>query len=161
MKLSRLISAPVRRSALGLILVAVVLFPGGAASHRGTPCRACSVTGAVSWARPLAGAWVAGSGAQGTVFAHGQAYAAVGGDVAAVSFGLTVDAFDAGTGFPRWAATLSDVPAGSAIISVRAWPDVVTVGVETGSANRAGQLAADQAEREEFVLDAVTGKHLA
>jgi len=170
-KLSRLISPPVRRSALGLILVAVVLFPGSTPSHQRTPCRrACSAVGAVSWARRLTGDWVAASGAQGTVLAHGQAYAAVGGHVAAVGFGLTVDAFDAATGFPRWSATLSDVPAGSAIISVRAWQGVVTVGVEvgaslvgvgttkTGAASR--QVSTGSTEREEFVLDAVTGKQI-
>lgn len=194
MKLSRLISAPVRRSALGFILAAVVLFPSGAASHRGTPCRpACSVTGAVSWTRSLTGAWVADGGALGTVFAHGQAYAAIDGDVAAMGFGLTVDAFDAETGFPRWAAQLSGVPAGSAIISVRVWPGVVTVGVEVGAAEaglgsvdvsksgaigrraaagpgkRAGRTGSaagarrpvvGRGEREEFVLDAVTGKQI-
>jgi len=170
-KLRRLISPPVRRSALGLILVAVVLFPGTAPSHHGTPChRGCSVTGAVSWHRLLTGDWLADSGAQGTVFAHGQAYAAVSGHVAAVGFGLTVDAFDAGTGFPRWSAKLSGVPAGSAIISVRTWPGVLTVGVDIGtsvtksaarSGKRAGKPAATgQAEREEFVLDAVTGKQI-
>lgn len=187
MKLSRLISAPMRRSALGLILVAVVLFPGGKASHRGQPCHhECSITGAVSWTRPLTGGWVADSAAQGTVFAHGQAYAAIDRDVAAVGFGLTVDAFDAGTGFPRWSATLGGVPAGSAIISVRAWPGVVTVGVDVGAglgaaggsgagavgaqvagttrragrADRAARLATGQVQREEFVLDAVTGKQI-
>lgn len=194
MKLSRLISAPVRRSALGFILVAVVLFPSSAASHRGTPCRrGCSVTGAVSWVRSLTGAWVADGGAVGTVFAHGQAYAAIDGDVAAMGFGLTVDAFDAETGFPRWAAQLSGVPAGSAIISVRVWPGVVTVGVEVGAAQgglgsvdvsksgaigrrgvvgrgkRAGRVrraagagrpVVGRGEREEFVLDAVTGKQI-
>jgi hypothetical protein len=182
-KLSRLISPPVRRSALGLILVAVVLFPGIAPSHHGTPCRrGCSATGAVSWKRLLTGDWLANSGAQGTVLAKGQAYAAVGGKVAAVGFGLTVDAFDAGTGFPRWSATLSGVPAGSTIISVRAWPGVVTVGVETGAsvggvglpdshavagkasagrlAKRTDKPAAPRAPREEFVLDAVTGKQI-
>ncbi len=171
MNLSRLISAPVRRSALGLILIAVVVFPGGSASRGHKPCRhACSVTGAVSWARPLTGIWDADSGAQGTVFAHGQAYAAIGGNVAAVGFGLTVDAFDAATGFPRWAATISGVPAGSAIMSVRAWPGLVTVGVEigtgiggvgvTGSGAAGRQVAVRSAEREEFVLDAVTGKQV-
>lgn len=163
MKLSRLISAPVRRSALGFILVAVVLFPSGVASHRGTPCRpSCSVTGAVSWTRSLTGAWVADGGALGTVFAHGQAYAAIDGDVAAMGFGLTVDAFDADTGFPRWAAQLSGVPVGSAIISVRVWPGVVTVGVEVAAAEAAGVRRPEvgRGEREEFVLDAVTGKQI-
>lgn len=159
-KLSRLISPPVRRGALGLMLVAVVLFPGGTPSRRGTPCRhGCLATGAVSWARSLTGAWAADGGAQGTVFAHGQAYAAINDHVAAVGFGLTVDAFDAGTGFPMWAAKLGDVPAGSTIISVRVWPGVVTVGVEIG-AGRAGQVRVSRGERAEFILDAVTGKQI-
>lgn len=181
-KLSRLISAPVRRSALGLVLVAVVLFPGGGPSHPGKPChRDCSGTGAVTWEHRLTGDWIADDGAPGTILAHGQAYAAVGDKVAAVGFGLTVDAFEAATGFPRWSATLSGVPAGSAIISVRVWAGVVTVGVEigaspdgtntaktgaasrqvtVGSPGRAGKLAAGEGERDEFVLDAVTGKQL-
>lgn len=146
-----------RRSALGFILVAVVLFPGSRASHGGELCRrACSATGAVSWTRLLTGAWVADSGARGTVFAHGQAYAAIGGGVAAVGFGLTVDAFDAATGFPRWSAVLSGVPAGSAIISVRTWRGVVTVGVDENAA----RPPVGQVQREEFVLDAVTGKQI-
>lgn len=172
MKLSRLVSAPVRRSALGLILIAVVVFPGGSASRGHRPCRrpACTITGAVSWARSLTGSWDAESGAQGTVFAHGQAYAAIGDHVAAVGFGLTVEAFDAATGFPRWTATINGVPAGSAIMSVRAWAGIVTVGVEVGSgvagvgvpeSGAAGrQLIINSPEREEFVLDAVTGKQV-
>jgi hypothetical protein len=141
----------VRRSALGLILIAVVMFPGGGPNHHGTTCHrpGCAATGAVIWSQPLTGSWVADSDAPGTVFARGQAYAAVGGDVAAVGFGLTVAAFDAGTGLPWWQARLSGVPAGSAIMSVRAWPGVITVGVGTGSD-----------EREEFVLNAVTGKQV-
>lgn len=168
--LSRLVSAPVRRSALGLILIAVVLFPGGGPDHHGASCRRqdCAVGGAVTWERALTGSWVAESGA-GTAFARGQAYAAMGGNVAAVGFGLTVEAFDAATGFPRWDAKLSGVPAGSAIMSVRAWPGVVTVGVDVGSnaaevgvpgSRGRGRLAASPAGREEFVLDAVTGKQV-
>ncbi len=178
MKLSRLLSAPVRRSALGLILVAAVLFPGGAASHHGKPCRRprCAANGAVEWARPLTGSWLAETGAQGTVFAHGQAYAAIGRYVAAIGFGLTLDAFDSATGFPRWAANISGVPVGSQIISVRVWPGVVTVGVEVpvdavaGTVGLAGSGAAGRqadsatatgaTQREEFVLNAVTGKQL-
>jgi hypothetical protein len=177
-KLSRLLSAPVRRSALGLILAAAVLFPGGAASHHGKPCHRprCAASGAVDWAKPLTGSWLADNGAQGTVFAQGQAYAAIGRNVAAIGFGLTLDAFDAATGFPRWAATIDGVPVGSQIISVRVWPGVVTAGVEVpvegvaGAVGVAGSGAAGSqadigtvtgaTEREEFVLDAVTGKRL-
>jgi hypothetical protein len=171
-KLSRLVSAPVRRSVLGLILIAVVLFPSSAASHRGRSCQvhACAAHGALDWARSLTGDWVADDGPEGTVFAHGQAYAAIGSNVAAIGFGLMVDAFDAETGFPRWAATLAGIPAGSQIISVRVWPRVVTVGVDVGSGAGAVGVAGSGAagrradtggtEREEFVLNAVTGKQL-
>jgi outer membrane protein assembly factor BamB len=149
-----LLSAPARRSALGLILVAVVLFPGGAAALRSKACRQrdCPANGAVIWTRPLTGAWVAQSGAQGTVYADGQAYAAIGSGVAAVGFGLALDAYDEATGFPRWTATLGGVPSGSSIVSVRVWPGVVTAGVA---------LAGSTSTREEYVLNAVTGKKIA
>ncbi len=157
MKLRGLLSAPVRRTALGLILVAVVLFPSGTPSHHAGRCdgQACPTAGAIIWSRRLTGPWVAENGVQGTVYAKGQAFAAVGHGVAAIGFGLTLDVFDAGTGFPRWAATLAGVPAGASIISVRVWPGVVTAGVEVpgGSASGGGG-------REEVVLDAVTGKQL-
>jgi hypothetical protein len=157
-KLRGLLSAPVRRSALGLILVAVVLFPSGTPSHHGKSChgRSCPpVAGAIVWSKPLTGQWVAENGVQGTVYAQGQAFAAVGHGVAAIGFGLNLDVFDAGTGFPRWAATLTGVPAGASIISVRVWPGVVTAGVAVP-----GGSASGGAGREEVVLDAVTGKQI-
>ncbi len=170
-----------RRSALGLILVAVLLFPSGTSGrHRSAcPARRCPTDGAVIWSRPLTGSWLAETGTQGTVYARGQAYAAVGNGVAAVGFGLTLDALDAATGFPRWAATISGVPAGSSIISVRVWPGVVTVGVQvvesggsssiatvgsnSGSGSPGGTLRPGEPTvtgREEFVLNAVTGKRI-
>jgi hypothetical protein len=153
-----LLSAPVRRGALGLILVAVVLFPSGTPSHHGKAChgRLCPpVAGAIIWSKPLTGAWVAENGVQGTVYADGQAFAAVGHGVAAIGFGLTLDAYDAATGFPRWAANLTGVPVGASIISVRVWPGVVTAGVALP-----GGSASGSAGREEIVLDAVTGKQI-
>ncbi len=90
--------------------------------------------------------------------AAGQAYAAIGSGVAAIGFGTALDAYDEATGFPRWTATLGGVPLGSSIISVRVWPGVVTAGVSVaGSGSGAGAPAA----REEFVLNAVTGKQIA
>ncbi len=187
MKFSQLGSAPVRRSVLGLILVAVAFFPGGAGGHHGASCpaRRCQADGTISWSRPLTGSWLTENGAEGTVYASGQAYAAVGDGVAALGFGLTLDAFDAATGFPRWAATLGGVPAGSQIISVRVWRGVVTAGVQMvatggtsstsgsggggggggdeagGASGPAGQTVPGSVTgREEFVLDAVTGKQL-
>jgi hypothetical protein len=157
-KLRGLLSAPVRRSALGLILAAVVLFPSGTPSHHGKSChgRSCPpVAGAIIWSKPLTGAWVAENGVQGTVYATDQAFAAVGHGVAAIGFGLTLDAYDAGTGFPRWAASLTGVPVGASIISVRVWPGVVTAGVDVPDGSASGA-----AGREEVVLNAVTGKQI-
>ncbi len=68
------------------------------------------------------------------MFLPSQAYAAVGGNVAAVGFGLAVDAYDESNGFPRWTAVLTGLPSGSAIVSVRAWPGVITVGTAVPSA---------------------------
>ncbi len=157
MKLRGLLSAPVRRSALGLILVAVVLFPSGTSSHHAKSCRgqACPAAGAIIWSKPLTGAWVAANGVPGTVYADGQAFAAVGHEVAAIGFGLTLDAYDSGTGFPRWAANLAGVPVGASIISVRVWPGVVTAGVEVPDGSASGG-----AGRKEVVLDAITGKQI-
>jgi len=155
-KLRWLLSAPVRRGALGLILVAVVLFPGGAAALRSKTCRepGCPAHGAVIWSRVLTGSWQVQNGAEGTVYGDGQAYAAIGSGVAAIGFGLTLDAYDEATGFPRWTAALAGVPLGSTIVSVRAWPGVVTAGVSVADAGAT-------ASREEFVLNAATGKQIA
>ncbi|HUD37762.1 MAG TPA: hypothetical protein VMR14_12730 [Streptosporangiaceae bacterium] len=161
-------SAPVRRGALGLILVAVILFPGGtAAMHRKACGRSnCQTNGIISWKRKLTGPWQVSDGAQGTEYSLGQAYAAIGDGVAAIGYGLTLDAFNSSTGFPRWSVTLAGVPIGSSIISVRAWPGVITAGVEVaaGSAGlpsgAAGRQPSGTAQREEIVLDAATGKQL-
>jgi outer membrane protein assembly factor BamB len=155
--MSWLWSAPVRRGALGLILIAVVLFPGGTAATKAKVCQAqrCQANGAISWSRPLTGSWLTSGGIEGTVYADGQAYAAVGSGIAAIGFGLTLDAFDEANGFPRWKTTISAVPTGSAIMSVRVWPGVITVGVAVAAAQAAGLPA-----REEVVLDAVTGKQI-
>ena len=158
MKLRGLLSAPVRRGALGLILAAVVLFPSGTPSHHGKSCHGAScppVAGAIIWSKPLTGAWVAENGGQGTVYAKGQAFAAVGHGVAAIGFGLTLDVYDAGTGFPRWAANLTGVPVRASIISVRVWPGVVTAGVAIPDGSSSGA-----AGREEVVLNAVSGKQI-
>ncbi len=150
-------SAPVRRGALGLILIAVVLFPGGTAATRAKACRqtSCPANGSVSWSRRLTGSWTAASGIEGTVYTDGQAYAAIGSGIAAIGYGLTLDAFDEANGFPRWEATVGGVPSGSVIMSVRVWPGVVTVGVAV-----AGAQSADVSPREEVVLNAVTGKQV-
>lgn len=170
MKLSGQRLAWLRRGALAAILVGAVLFPGRAPSVASRPCRGgeCPADGAMRWSRQLTGAWIAENGPEGTTFGPSQAYAAVGGDVAAVGFGLSVDAYDEGSGFPRWTAALSGLPAGSAIVSVRAWRGVITVGTAVASAARAAAPAGGgvagrsgvRAPRLEVVLNAVTGKQI-
>jgi hypothetical protein len=107
----------------------------------------------VLWIRPLPGSWTA-SDTGGTVLAQGQAYAAAGGDVAAIGFGLTVVAFDIRSGNWLWTTTLSRLPAAASIESVRAWPGVVTVGVSIPPA-RPGKSS-----RQEIVLGARTGARI-
>jgi hypothetical protein len=140
----------VRRGVLAVVLLAVAFSPiPGAASGQQTPaCRGCRTqpANAERWAAPLPGQWAAGDGATGTVPVEGQAYVAVGGGLAAVGDGLTVTAFALRDGSQLWQLTL-DFPAGSMIMSVRAWDGVVTAGV-TGPGGRA---------RTEVVIDTATG----
>jgi PQQ-like domain len=142
-----------RRGVLAAVLLAVVFVPvPGAASGQQAPacdgCRAQQVN-AERWASPLPGQWAVLDGATGTVPAAGQDYVAVGGGAAAVGGGLTVTTYDLTNGKLLWQATLM-APAGSAIISVRAWPGVVTAGV----------IDASHRTRTEFVLAAATGQEL-
>jgi hypothetical protein len=139
----------IRRGVLVAALLAVAFFPErGLASGQQAPachgCRALPVN-AQRWTAPLPGRWAAGSGTTGTVPAAGQAYAAVGGGVAAVGDGLTLTGYALGDGRQLWQVALTG-PAGSAIISVRAWRGVVTAG-----------LARPGRGRTEVVVDSGTG----
>jgi outer membrane protein assembly factor BamB len=131
-----------RRGVLVGVLAAAAFAPGqvsgapasGAPAAGCAPSR-CSRAGLVRWAHPLPGAWSATSDMLGTVPAQpatGQAYAAVGQTVVAVGFGMIVYAYSARTGDPLWVTGLTGFPAGSRIVSVRAWPAAVTVGVARG-----------------------------
>ena len=147
------------RVVLAIVLLAVVLIPlpvlasdtpPQPPSCLGTGCHA-QPESALRWTAGLAGTWSAGlgpatTGDGGTVPADGQAYAAVGGGLAVVGTGLSLTGYSASTGKQRWQVTLS-APPGTAIISVRAWPGVVT----------AGLLAPDGRTRTEAVIDATTG----
>ncbi len=172
MHIGRWMTPGVRRASLAALLVAVVLFPGAALRMSARHCRGdCPSDGRVLWTSALPGSWIA-EGTAGTVAAAGQAHAAIGHGVAVVGFGLTVDAMDASTGFPRWTATLSGLPAGAEVASVRVFPAVVAVGVQMpaagsvpaspGPARGAGAgrgiAAASSAPWEEVVLNAVTGE---
>lgn len=137
-----------RRWLLAAVLLAVIVVPlPSAASGPQPAARTTAPQGnAERWTARLPGQWAAADGAVGTVPASGQAYVAVGGGLAAVGAGLNVAAYRLSNGAPLWQFTLDD-PAGSKIMSVRAWPGVVTVGVASPSGTT----------RTETVINAVTG----
>jgi hypothetical protein len=138
---------------LAAALLAVVFFPvaGPASLQQPTACRGCRVqpASAQRWTAQLPGTWAVTAGAAGTVPSAGQAYVAVGDGIAAVGDGLTLTCYRLRDGQQLWQVALS-APAGSAIISVRAWTGVITVGV----------LAPGGRTRTEVVLDGATGAEL-
>ncbi len=142
--------------ALALLVVLVVPLPVLAADHPGR-LPACSGSGCRTqvervrqWAVPLPGAWVADvTGNGGTEPAIGQAYVGVGGGLAAIGAGLELTGYTLASGVRQWQVTLAGAP-GAQIISVRAWPGVVTVGL----------LAPGGRARTEVVLSARTGAEL-
>ena len=142
----------IRRLFYAAVLVVAIIAPGRAARSGSLLCTGsgCERAGAVRWARPLPGAWIVRGGLMGITPRQGQAYAALGDQVAAVGTGLTVSGYRASTGRPLWRAVLSGFPAGSAIVSVRVWPGVVTAGVGLPGA----------AARKEVVLAAATGRRI-
>lgn len=146
-----------RRGILAVVLIGAAVVPGRAGSAASRSCAAphCArPVGTVRWSRVLPGSWVARSGTQGTVLTAGQAYAGVGGGMAAVGFGDTVAAYRLSDGRPLWTASLADFPAGSAVVSVRAWDGVVTAGVSVpGTDGGAGH-------RDEVVLAGATGQRI-
>jgi hypothetical protein len=129
-----------------LLAVIVVPLPGPASGQQPAARTAPQQGSAERWAARLPGQWAAAAGVAGTVPASGQAYVAVGGGLAAVGDGLTVVAYRLSDGAPLWQLAL-DAPAGSQVISVRAWQGVVTAGVASPSG----------ASRTETVINAVTG----
>ena len=110
---------------------------------------------ALRWTVGLSGTWSAGTGPGstgdgGTVPAFGQqAYVAVGGGVAVLGTGLDLTGYTLSRGKKLWNTTLG-APDGTVIMSVRAWPGVITVGL----------LAPGGRSRTEVVLDATTGIEL-
>jgi hypothetical protein len=139
-----------RRGVLAAVLLAVafVPLPGAASGQQAPACGGCRVqpVNAERWSSKLPGQWVAVDGTTGTVPAAGQDYVAVGGGIAAVGGGLTVTGYDLRNGKVLWQVALPG-PAGSAVMSVRAWPGVVTAGVASPS----------RRTRTEVVIDAATG----
>ena len=150
-------SPRLRRWALAMVLLAVVLLPypslgggGGAPAAACRPgCRSGSVPNMIKWTQPLPGSWQAVPGLTGTVPTAGLAYLSVGYGVAALGAGLTVFGYSDSTGAPLWEQVLTGFPAGAAIVSVRTWPGEVTAGVSYTSG---GHL-----ERTEVVISGSAG----
>lgn len=119
-----------RLSFAGVLLVAAIT-PGMASGWSSSLCPqgGCEKAGTIRWIRPMPGSWTVQNGEVGTTPVGGQAYAAMGSQIAAVGAGLTVSAYQASTGRRLWTTVLTGFPAGSAITAVRVWPGVVTVGV--------------------------------
>jgi outer membrane protein assembly factor BamB len=103
----------------------------------------------------MPGSWTVQNGEAGTTPASGQAYASLDSQLAAVGAGLTVSAYQAGTGQRLWTTVLTGFPAGSAITAVRVWPGVVTVGIVPPAA-----AAYHGPPRAEVVLRASTGHRI-
>jgi PQQ-like domain len=158
-------SRPARWVLLAAGLLVLVLLPlpspapGSAQQQASCQGRGCDAKAASAkpWTVRLPGTWSAGtvtgaSGDGGTVPVGGQAYVAVGGGLAVVGTGLDVTGYAlAGEAAERerWKLTIG-APIGTAIVSVRAWAQVVTVGL----------LAADGRSRTEVVIDSLTGAEL-
>jgi len=149
-----------RRIAVALALLALVILPLPviAADAPAAPPHACQGAGCqaqpASWSHPLDGTWAAGAraggtGNGGTVPAVGQAYVAAGGGAAVLGTGLSLAGYRLSDGKPLWRMTLAG-PAGTTIMSVRAWPDVITVGLLDPGGN----------SRTEVVVSATTGTEL-
>jgi PQQ-like domain len=144
-----------RRGILALVLIGAAVVPGRATIAASRACarpHCAAQVGTVRWTRVLPGSWVARAGTQGTVPADGQAYAAVGGGVAAVGVGDTVAAYRLSDGGPLWTASLAGFPAGSAVVSVRAWAGVVTAGLSVPG------TIPGTSHRDEVVLSAASGQ---
>ena len=145
----------VRRGLLAIVLAGAALIPGHAFSSASHNCtRRCGSAGTIRWVRPLPGSWTAAGGIAGTVPSAGAAYAAAGSRVAAIGFGMTVDAFRASNGVPLWTAPVTGFPAGASIVAVRSWPGYITVGVSFP------RVAGGATARSEVIFSARTGRQL-
>jgi hypothetical protein len=147
-----------RRAVLAAALLAVAFAPYPVANSASVPpagachgpCPPAGSAGRVLWARPLPGQWAASGGLAGTVPVSGQAYAAIGDGVAVVGLGRSLRAYGSRTGATLWNADLTGFPANASIVSVRAWPGVVTAGVTygPGAASRAEVVFASSTGRQ-------------
>jgi hypothetical protein len=81
----------VRRGASAALLLAMGFTPAEASVTPPQACpRECTQAGTTRWVRPLTGAYVVHGDARGTVPGQGEAYAAIGADIAALGRGTAV-----------------------------------------------------------------------
>ena len=175
-----------KRAFVAVVLVGAAVIPGRASSGQPQHCAGirCTVAGSILWTAGLPGLWLAQPGVSGTVPSKVGAYAAIGGGLAVVGAGTGVSAFDENTGKRLWRVALAGLPAGSAVVGVRAFRQVIAVGVapqllttspgqssRTGRAGsgrsgsgragsgRSGRVASDTG-RYEVMLSAATGRQI-
>jgi len=139
---------------LAVVLVGAVVIPSRAVSQQALQCEGphCRAHGSILWTAGLTGSWLAQPGVTGTVPSLGEAYAASGGGLAVVGDGLEVTAYQLATGTRMWQTVLTNVPAGSAIVGVRAFSGVVAIGVQPP--------AGLSQERDEVMLSAASGQQI-
>ena len=120
-----------KRAFVAIVLVGAAVIPGRASSGQPQHCTGirCTAAGSILWTAGLSGLWLAQPGVLGTVPGKVGAYAATGGSLAVIGVGTEVSAFDASTGKRLWRVALTGVPAGSAVVGVRAFRQVIAVGV--------------------------------
>jgi hypothetical protein len=150
-----------KRAFVAVVLVGAAVIPGRASSGQPQHCAGvrCTAAGSILWSAWLPGVWLAQPGVAGTVPAKVGAYAATGGGVAVIGAGTGVTAFDESTGKRLWRAVLTGVPAGSAVVGVRAFRHVIAVGVAP-AVLIASQRGLSGASRYEVMLSAATGKQI-
>jgi hypothetical protein len=131
------------------------VIPGHASNQASKRCSGlrCAPEGSILWTRRLPGHWVAEDGVAGTVPASGAAYVASSENLAVLGDGMLVAAYHARTGKPVWDSVLAGFAPGATIVSVRAWPAVVAVGVEVPT-------ALGSQSWQEVILSAATGVQL-
>lgn len=159
-----------KRVFVAVVLVGAAVIPGRANSQQPERCAGvrCSAAGSILWSVGLPGLWLTEPGVSGTVPAKVGAYAAIGGGLAVLGAGTAVSGFDEATGKRLWRVAFTTLPAGSAIVGVRAFAGVVAVGVTvppgqsiTGQPVR-GRTARDLsgATRYEIMLSGSTGRQI-
>ena len=171
-----------KRAFVAIVLVGAAVIPGRASSGQPQHCAGvrCTAAGSILWAAELPGLWLAQPGVLGTVPGKVGAYAATGGGLAVIGAGTGVSAFNQRTGKRLWRVALTGVPAGSAVVGVRAFQQIIAVGVappqrqtaSQGQSARSGQSRSGQsrhglsqhgpsgAGRYEVMLSAATGRQI-